>query len=333
MLKVKDIAEIINGKVMGDGNIDIHGVEPINRAGKNDISFAVSEEQIKGIDVSSAGCVIVASEEIKSTKTIIKVKDIKQAVTKAYNALLKHTTIEHEGIHPRAIVSEKAKLPQNITVGANAVIEDGVSIGEGAFIGVGCFIGKNTQIGTNVYLNPNVNIYKETVIGDRVIIHSGAVIGADGFGYVPVNGDIFKVPQLGKVIIGNNVEIGANTCIDRGTFEETVIADNVKIDNLVQIAHNVKIGENTLVAGLSGIAGSAKVGKNCLVGGMVGISDHIEVGDNVKLGGKTAVVGKVKANGTYFGYPHREAREALKLYGMMSLILQKSKKLRQLLKD
>jgi UDP-3-O-[3-hydroxymyristoyl] glucosamine N-acyltransferase len=218
-------------------------------------------------------------------------------------------------IHPTAVIAGSAVLGENVSVGANAVV------------------GNNVKIGDFSKICPNVTIYDNTIIGSKVIIHSGSVIGADGFGYIPKDGKIYKVPQLGRVVIEDNVEIGSNTSIDRGTFTDTVIGENSKIDNLCQISHNVKIGKNVFIAALSGIAGSSTVGDGTMMGGNVGVADHVRIGKNVKIGGKTGVHGHVQDNKTIFGYPFREASEARKLHAITSLMLKRDKAFRKMLRE
>ncbi|MCK4852538.1 MAG: UDP-3-O-(3-hydroxymyristoyl)glucosamine N-acyltransferase, partial [Candidatus Omnitrophica bacterium] len=206
-------------------------------------------------------------------------------------------------------------------------------IGPGSDIGAGCVIGDNAAVGTLTRLYPGVIVYDRSVIGDNVIVHAGTVIGADGFGYVPKDGEILKVPQMGRVIIEDDVEIGANSCVDRGTFTDTVIGRGSKLDNLVQVAHNVRIGRNVLIAGQTGIAGSVTVGDNTMMGGQAGISDHINVGRNVRIAAKTGVTKDAKKEGTVlFGYPARDAKEYMKQVAFGTWLYKNAGRIRGLLK-
>jgi UDP-3-O-[3-hydroxymyristoyl] glucosamine N-acyltransferase len=331
-LSANEIAQFLGGSVIGDGSVKIKDMSAIAFSEDGDITFADNEEELPLAEKSAATCILTTVKKDAYSKTVIVVDDIKRALTMMYNAMLEIKPPEKGNIHPTAIISEKAKLGKNVSVGPFAVIEDNVCIGDDAAIGANCFIGRDTIIGNLSRIYQNVVVYYRTVIGSKTIIHAGSVIGADGFGYVPKDGKIYKVPQLGNVIIGDNVEIGANTCIDRGTFTTTVIGPSTKIDNLVQIAHNVKIDKNVFIASQSGIAGSSEVGEGTMMGGAVGVADHVKIGKNVKIGGKTGVHGNVKEGKTIFGYPYREADDAKRLHGLLSVLIKHSGKLRAFLR-
>ncbi|MGB2630033.1 MAG: UDP-3-O-(3-hydroxymyristoyl)glucosamine N-acyltransferase [Candidatus Omnitrophota bacterium] len=315
MITVNEMAKMVNGVVEGDGNISIKGMAPIAFAREGDLTFALSEEDFKKIEGSQASCVLTTEEAPSLSKTSLRIKDPKLAMTVLYNAMAELKPPGKGIIHPSAVIADSAALEESVSVGAN------------------CVIGKNVKIGTGTVLYPNVTVYDNVIIGSKVIIHSGAVIGADGYGFIPKDGKIYKVPQMGSVIIEDEVEIGANTCVDRGTFMDTVIGKGSKLDNLVQIAHNVKLGRNVLVAALSGIAGSATVGDNTMMGGNVGVADHVNIGKNAKIGGKTGVHGHVKENEVIFGYPFRPAADARKVFALMSLFLKHSKKIRKFIRS
>ena len=332
MITVNEIAELVGGTVKGDGEVRVSGISPCAFAEEGDMTFAFTKEDLEKAGSSRASCVLVPMPLEQFPKTALSVKDMKLAMTVIFNTMLDLKAPAKSVIHPSAIVPNSVKLSKNVIIGPNAVVGEKTQIGENTVIGPGCVIGQNVTIGQGSRLNPNVTIYDRVVMGSKVIVHSGTVIGADGFGYIPKDGKLFKVPQLGSVIIEDNVEIGANACIDRGTFDDTVIGRGTKIDNLVQIAHNVKIGRNVILAGNTAVAGSATVGDNTMVGGMVGISDHVNVGKNVKIGAKTGVTGHVKDNEVIFGYPHRKADDARKLHGLLSILLKHSQKLRKFLK-
>jgi UDP-3-O-[3-hydroxymyristoyl] glucosamine N-acyltransferase len=213
------------------------------------------------------------------------------------------------GIHPSALVSASAKIDSSVTIGANVVIEDNSVIESGSFIDSGCVIKSDVTIGSETHLYPNTVVCHSVSIGNRVILHPGVVIGSDGFGLANNKGIWNKIPQIGTVIIGDDVEIGANTTIDRGALENTIIEQGVKIDNLVQIAHNVHIGAHTAIAGCAGVAGSTTIGKHCMIGGMTAIGGHIEIVDNVVISGNSAVGNSIKSPGEYSsGIPATEAK-------------------------
>lgn len=332
MLTVNRIAPLIEATVIGNGNIRIRGMASPQIAKKNDVTFAFNAEELEGARESSALCVLTTEKVENYPKTILHVTDIKKALVILYNGMLEFMPPQRGTIHPTALIAPDVKIGCNVGVGPYAVIGEGSELGENSIIDANSVIGKNVMVGKASHIYPNVTIYDYTRIGNKVMIHSGTVIGADGFGYVPKDGKIYKVPQLGIVIIEDEVEIGANTCIDRGTFENTVIGKGTKIDNLVQVAHNVKVGKNVFLAGQAGIAGSATIGDNTMLGGQVGVSDHVNVGKNVKAGAKSGIYGSVGDDKTIFGYPYREADEARKLHGLLSILVKHEKKLRKFLR-
>jgi len=214
-------------------------------------------------------------------------------------AVIHPPIIPTQAIHPAAWVDPASHCAGNVSIGAQAVIEAGVTLADGVIIGAGCVVQRNSQIAANTQLMANVTVYHGVRIGERVLIHSGAVIGADGFGFANDQGKWIKVPQLGGVQIGNDVEIGANTCIDRGAIEDTIIEEGVKLDNQIQIAHNVTVGAHTVMAGTSGIAGSTEVGKHCIIGGGVAINGHLKIVDKVVFTGMSMVTKSIKKPGVY----------------------------------
>lgn len=331
---VKDLADFLKGTVIGRGNIFVKDLKYYTFAKEGDLTFAGTEEELKNASESTASGVITTLEVPEGyPKTVLKVEDLKYAMVVIHNALEEMLPPKKGHISCKAVISGRAKLGRNVSIGPYAVIKKNAKIGANTSIGAHAVIGKDVTIGPLCTIHTNVSVYPQTIMGKKVIVHSGAVIGADGFGFVPKDGKIYKVPQAGHVIIGDNVEIGANTCIDRGTFDNTVIGDGTKIDNLVQIAHNAKIGKNVLIAGLSGLAGSCEIGDNTMMGGGVGVSDHVRVGKDVKVGAKTGVHGHVKEGMTVFGYPYREAQEARKLYALLSILVRHSVKLRRFVRN
>jgi UDP-3-O-[3-hydroxymyristoyl] glucosamine N-acyltransferase len=247
-----------------------------------------------------------------ASQTVILVRNPKLAFARAAAWLLAEADQEI-GIHPSATAAPTATFGERVKIGAGAVIESGVSIGDDTIIEAGCYVGKNTTIGSHCTLYPRVVIYKDAAIGNRVIIHAGAVIGADGFGFVNDGAAHVKFPQVGKIIIEDDVEIGANTCIDRGSLETTIIRRGVKLDNLIQIAHNVEIGENTVIAAQTGISGSSTLGAQCIIGGQVGMGEHARLDDNSIIGGQGGVLnGKhIRGGEVLWGTPVRPLREFL----------------------
>lgn len=293
----REIANLIGATVVGDAEAPISACAAPESASASELIFVDSQKHADAALKSSAKCVIAPEGVQLDPKTVLRVKDAKLAFAKAAAILHPQTPIA-EGIHPSAIISERAKLAANVGVGPYSIIEAGAEIGENTQIGAHCFIGINVRLGPSCRLHPRVTLYAGTRVGARALIHSGAVIGADGFGLVDDNGKYVKFPQLGRVIIGDDVEIGANTTIDRGALGATSLGDDVKLDNLVHIAHNVQIGSHTAISAQTGIAGSTIIGKNCIIGGQVGMGDHCRLEDGAILGSKCGVLpGKIIKGG------------------------------------
>jgi len=306
----QELADFVGGELRGDGRTVIDAVASLRNAGPNDLSYA--EEKFKhDVENSRAGCIIVQSGNWPS-KTIITALNPKLAFARAAAWLLADHA-DDAGIHPSATVAPDAKIADRVKIGAAAVIESGVVIGNSTVIEAGCYVGQRSAIGNECTLYPRVVIYKDVTVGNRVTIHAGAVIGADGFGFVKHGSTHVKFPQVGKVVIEDDVEIGANTCIDRGSLETTTIRRGVKLDNLIQIAHNVEIGEHTIIAAQTGISGSSTVGGHCLIGGQVGIGEHARLDDNTIIGGQGGVLnGKhVRGGEVLWGTPVRPLKEFL----------------------
>lgn len=301
-----ELAEYLGAALEGDASTVISGVASPERAKPEDLIYAASAKHCEEAAASAARCVIASPGTILGRKAVIEADDPKFAFAKAADWLLPKAMRE-EGIHRTAIVAPSAAIAASASVGPYAVIEDEVEIGAGSRVGAFCFIGRGARVGENCTLHPRVTLYAGAEAGDRVEIHSGAVIGADGFGYVYGEGRHWKFPQIGGVQIGDDVEIGANTTIDRGSLENTRIARDVKIDNLVQIAHNVRIGEHSIVAAQTGISGSSSLGERVIAGGQVGIGDHCRIEDDAKLGGGAGVLsGKtIREGDTVWGRPAR----------------------------
>lgn len=295
----KEIAEIIGGKLIGDGNVEITQVADISKATSNEITFI--EKEIKP---TNASCVIVRQDFAEELNCpIIKVENPKLAFAKIAK-ILHQPKKRQPQIHTSAIISEVAKLGENLFIGAFCCIGDNSVIGENTQLRAGAKIGDNVKIGKNCVIHPNVFIEDNCIIGDNVIIHSGTIIGADGFGYVRDENEYVKFPQIGKVFIEDNVEIGANCCIDRGALGETRIGKGTKIDNLCQIAHNVQIGENVVIAALTGISGSSVIEDDVVIAGQVGIADHVTIKKGAVIGAKSAVFpNKIVREGVWCGIP------------------------------
>lgn len=303
----KQIAQFIQGKVEGDENASVHTFAKIEEGEPGSISFLANPKYTHYIyDTQSTIVLVDETLEIEHpvTTTLIRVKNARDCVAKLLQ-LYESVKPKKQGVDALAFVSPKAKIGENCYVGAFAYIGDGVEIGDGCQIYPNVVIMDNVKVGSNCILYPNVSIYHDCRLGNNIIIHSGTVIGADGFGFAPnqETGQYDKIPQIGIVTIEDNVEIGANSCVDRSTMGSTYIRKGVKLDNLVQIAHNTDIGENTVMSAQVGVAGSTKVGQWCMFGGQVGISGHITIGDRVQLGAQSGAPSSIKSDQTLIGTP------------------------------
>lgn len=306
-----EIAQIIDGEIVGDPHIVITGICGIKEAACGDLTFVANPKYLGLMETTKASAIITSRDVADATKPIIRTDNPSLAFAKMVSLLSSNNEVKHpQGIHPEAIIGEAVKLGKNIAVGAFCVIEDNVEIGDDSILYPGVYVGHHTKIGKEVLIYPGVSIRERIQVGERVIIHSGSVIGSDGFGFAIVKGVHHKIPQIGTVIIEDDVEIGANVTIDRARFDKTVIGKGSKIDNLVQIAHNVIIGENTIVVAQTGISGSTIVGKNVILAGQSGLVGHISIGDGAVVAAQAGVTKSVPPNTKVSGYPARTHSEA-----------------------
>ncbi len=298
-IRLADLAQQLDAQVHGDGSLVITGIASMHSAEPSQITFLSNSRYQEQLATCNAGAVVLTEADLpfcKSAALVVK----NPYLTYARMAQIMDTTPQPaQDIAPSAVISPQATLAENVSIGANAVIESGVVLGDNVVIGAGCFIGKNTHIGAGSRLWANVSVYHEVVIGQNCLIQSGTVIGADGFGYANDRGNWIKIPQLGSVHIGDRVEIGACTAIDRGALDNTIIGNGVIIDNQCQIAHNVVIGDNTAVAGGVIMAGSLKVGRYCMIGGASVINGHMEICDKVTITGMGMVMRPITEPGLY----------------------------------
>lgn len=302
---IKEIARLLDGEIAGDSGIVVTGVSGIKEAASGDITFLANPKYFPLLEKTRA-CAVITSRDIqKAPKTIVRVENPSLAFAKVISIFAPDEVIRPKGIHPTAILGKKVSLGKEAAVGAYTVIEDGVRIGEKAVIYSSCFIGRHTRIGNNCLIYPNVSIRERVTIGERAIIHSGTVIGSDGFGFATIEGLHHKIPQIGTVEIGSDVEIGANVAIDRARFDKTVIGSGTKIDNLVHIAHNVIIGENAIIVAQAGISGSTIIGKGATLAGQAGLVGHITIGEGAVVAAQAGVTKSVPPNTTVSGYPAR----------------------------
>ncbi len=296
---LEKLAEHVDGKVFGNADVSIDSVATLPNAKTGQISFLTNPLYRSYLATTSASAVIV-NEFIQDADNVNQLVVDNPHAAYARIAQVLYPRQKHvAGIDATAVISENSRVDASASIGANVVIAEGTEIGKDVCIKANCYIGRDVYIGDDTLIYPNVTILDEVRIGQRCIIFPSAVIGADGFGHAYDDGGWLKIPQVGTVIIGNDVEVGSSTSIDRGAIENTVIEDGVKLDNQIQIAHNVRIGENTVVAAGVGIAGSTTIGKNCMFGGMVAVSGHIELTDNVVITGKSTVTKSLNQPGSY----------------------------------
>jgi UDP-3-O-[3-hydroxymyristoyl] glucosamine N-acyltransferase len=314
--KLKELAQWVGGTVVGDGEIEISGVGAIEEARAGEITFIANPKVLPKLSKTDASAVIVSKEVTQAEKPLLCVTDPYLAFAKILT-LFSHRPYQRKGIDSRAWISSTATLGKDLTLSPFVYIGDSCSIGDRVTLFPGVYVGEDSSIGEDSVLHPHVSIYSGTVIGKRVILHSGVVIGSDGFGYVKEGRKNVKIPQVGKVEIEDDVEIGANTTIDRAALGKTIIRRGVKIDNLVQVAHNVTIGEDSIIVAQVGISGSTKIGNNVTLAGQVGVVGHIEIGENVMVGAQAGVTHDLPANQGYVGspaLPHREFLRAITVF-------------------
>lgn len=310
VLTLGQIASELGAELHGDASVEVSRIANLETAGEGDISFLSDPKYVPFLAKTAASAVLVKSGHLPECHTNALVVNDPYVGFARVAQLLDTTPQPAEGIHPSAVIAEDVVVAEGVSIGANAVIESGVKLAAGVRIGAGCFVGKNSSLGKNSRLWANVTIYHNVRIGESCLIQSGCVIGGDGFGYANERGEWIKIPQLGGVRIGNRVEIGASTTVDRGALDDTVIADNVIIDNQCQIAHNVEIGYGTAIAGASVIAGSTKIGKYCIIGGAAVVNGHIRVCDQVTITGMSMVMRSIDVPGIYSsGIPAQSNKE------------------------
>jgi UDP-3-O-[3-hydroxymyristoyl] glucosamine N-acyltransferase len=303
-----EIASQLQGKVVGNPQVTLKGFAPADSAKSGDLTFAENEEYFARAEQSAASAIIVSGAMASNSKVLIRVKNARVAFAKALE-LFFPSPVQAAGVHPSAVVDPEAQIHPSAHIGPNCVVEARSKIGARTALLAGVCVASDCKIGEDCVLFPHVTVYARTEIGDRVRVHAGTVLGSDGFGYVQDNGVHRKVPQIGNVIIGEDVEIGANVTIDRGALGATVIGKGTKIDNLVQIAHNVRIGEHCLLVAQVGIAGSTKLGNYVVLAGQVGLAGHLTIGDQVMVAAQAGVMDNIPAGEKWWGAPAQPSRE------------------------
>lgn len=331
----QQIASFINGEVIGNKDAEVYTFAKIEEGTAGALSFLANPKYTEYIYTTNSSVVLVnkdfeANGDIKAT--LIKVDN-------AYESLAKLMTMyeaskpKKQGISSLASISPTAKVGENCYIAPFAVIGDGCEIGDGCYIHDGVSVGDGAKVGNNCILYAHVTVYHDCRIGNNCILHSGCVIGADGFGFAPTANGYEKIPQTGIVVIEDNVEIGANTCIDRATMGSTVVHNGVKLDNLIQIAHNDEIGSHTVMASQAGIAGSAKIGEWCMIGGQAGVSGHCKMGDRTIVGAQCGIIGSRKGGETLLGSPAMDAKEFIRASAYLKKLPDLDKKVKELMKE
>lgn len=336
-LTLQQLADAIGAEVQGDAALTVTGVATLASAQPGQIAFLANEKYRSQLDASEASAVIVAPDvEVPEGMSALRTRNPYAGFAKIAQ-LLDTTPKPAEHIHASAQVAPSAKIGKNVAIGANAVIAENVVLEDNVTIGVGCYVGPGTHIGANTQLWQHVVIYHNCVIGEHCLVHAGTVIGADGFGWANEGGKWIKIPQLGRVVIGDRVDIGASTTIDRGALDDTVISNGVIIDNQCQIAHNVFIDEDTAIAGCTVLAGSCRIGKRCLIGGATAINGHISICDDVQISGFSMVIKEITEPGAYASgipaAPQREWRRNGARYRQLDDLFQRVKKIEKQLEQ
>lgn len=336
-MRVEELAQRLGATLHGDASREITGVAALETAGPQDLTFAEGERGLERATASRAGCLLIAAPSPPELvaklagQTTLAVRHPKLAFIQAVAAICPKPQAP-PGVHPTAEIAEGARLGENVTVGPFVVVGRNASVGARTRLAAGVVLGEGAAVGTDCELHPNVVLYPGARVGNRVIMHAGVVIGSDGFGYVFAEGRQHKFPQLGQVIVEDDVEIGANSTVDRGSLGTTVIGEGTKIDNLVQVAHNVKIGKHVVIAAQTGISGSVEIGDYVVIGGQVGISQKVRLEPGVVIGAQAGILpGKIVRSGsTMWGTPARPLAEFKKFYAHLAQLPRLAERVREL---
>ena len=334
-LTIEQLAKRLGAELTGNANTtgrQITAVCPVKAAGESEVTFVIDDKHKASLSQSHAGAVIVSARIEDIDKPQLIVKNVDAALIETLRIFAPDLKTASEGIAPTAKVADNARIAKGVSVGANAVIEDGVEIGQNSIIGSGCIIGENSKLGEHSRLDSNVVVYHNCCIGNNVIVQANSTIGSTGFGYSFIDGTHRLIPHNGGVIIEDFVEIGANCCVDRAKFGNTVIGAGTKIDNLVQIAHNVVVGKCCLIVGQAGVAGSCKLGDGVVLGGQVGLADNIEIGDGSMIAARSGVMSSVPAGQKLAWTPAIKREDALRTVGLILRLPKMAKQLKQLSK-
>jgi UDP-3-O-[3-hydroxymyristoyl] glucosamine N-acyltransferase len=328
-MKTLELAELLGGILQGEKDREVHEVAALETAGPDELTFAESVKSLELAAASQAGCILVPEGCIVTGRTTIGVANPKLSFVRAAQVLCPPRKLP-PGIHPTAVVDPNARLAEDVVISPYVVIESDVDVGPGTYLGVGVCLGEGAKIGSQCVLYPRVSVYPGARIGNRVILHSGVVIGSDGFGYVFAEGHYEKFPQRGGVVIEDDVEIGSNSTVDRGSLGVTVIGQGSKIDNLVQIAHNVRVGRHCAIAAQTGISGSAEIGDYAVMGGQVGVADHIRIEEGAMIGGQAGIFRTIRKGTKVWGTPARPLEEFKKVYAELAKLPSLARKVKEI---
>jgi UDP-3-O-[3-hydroxymyristoyl] glucosamine N-acyltransferase len=331
-MKLADIAARIGGTLEGDGSVEIEGLSSLAEAAPGQITFLANPKYASEVSATAAAAVLVNEDWTGECPCArIRVKSADRAFAEVATLLSPPPVTFEPGIHPTAVIADDATVGKNVTVGPHCVIEPGAVIGDNCVLVAGCYVGHDAELGQGCMLRAHVTVRERSRLGERVTIHDGSVIGSDGFGYTPdANGVWQKVMQLGSVDIGDDVEIGANVTIDRARFGKTVIGNGVKIDNLVQVAHNVRVGDHAVMAAQVGISGSTRIGRHAQLGGQAGLAGHLQVGEGAVVGAQAGVTKDVPPKTFVSGYPAMDHRKATKMHAHLMRLPELKKRVREL---
>lgn len=319
-LSLTAVAELAGATAVGDSTLEVTAVAPVDQAAEGELAFLASRRYTRFVPDCKALAYLVSSE----FEEVLPEEAARVVVDDAYPALraiLRHFHPEDggtPGIHPTAVLGANVEIGVGVEIGPYAVLEDGVRLGDGSRVGAHCVLGRGSEVGEGCRLHPHAVLYHETILGSGCIIHSGARLGSDGFGYTVIDGEHVKMPQVGRCVIDDDVEIGANTTVDRGSLGDTRVERGVKLDNLVHVAHNATVGARSLMAALSGVAGSTRMGKGVWLGGQAGIINNLDIGDGVRIAVKSGVLRDVKPGETVSGTPARPHRDELKRQALVA---------------
>lgn len=332
---VGEIAALVGGTVAGEPVLRITGLNGIKQARPGELAFLGNRKYQCFLESTQASAILVPQDFEEPAplegRAYIRVKSPYAAFVRVIQEYAPRADAFHpQGIHPTAVVGKNVSLGKGAALDAHVCIADDAVIGDGAVLYAGCYVGRSSSVGAGTVLYPNVVLREGVTVGARCILHAGVVIGADGFGFAPVGGKWFKIPQTGIVIIGDDVEIGANSAVDRATFGATVVGRGTKIDNLVQIGHNVEIGEDSVISGMTGIAGSATIGNHVIIAGQVGVADHSEIGDGVTIGTRSGVSGSVEPGLVVSGFPLLKHKQDLRIHAAMKQLPEWPRRMRDI---